>query len=171
MAALVLVRHGRPQILEGVHPSKWPLHPDGAPAIEALRSELPIASDATLAASDEAKAIATADVLGHGRDVVVMKAFAEVSKPWFDDPDAHVRAVHRYLAGDDLDGWEPLHDAVARFDAGVVALGNDAPRIVVTHGTVMAAWLASIGAVTDPSAFWSALRMPDAYVLGHDAAR
>jgi hypothetical protein len=46
---------------------------------------------------------------------------------------------------------------------------SDHDLVVVTHGTVMAAWLQLSGLVENGFAFWSELRQPDAWEV--DLAR
>lgn len=79
-----------------------------------------------------------------GRPVVVTNALAEVTKPWFGDPVDHERATRRYVRGQQLAGWEPLEVARARFGTGVGQMGSVEPLVIVTHGTVMTAWLDSV---------------------------
>ena len=171
MRPLLLVRHGRTSQIPGVLPPHWPLAPDAKDEIARLRGALAIGSALTVAASDELKAISTAEILvAPGGTVRVLGAFAEVAKPWYDDPADHQRAARRYLAGEELEGWEPLADAVERFDAGVASVGA-AGSLIVTHGTVMTAWLGSVLLLDDPGGFWSELGMPDAYSVDLRAGR
>jgi broad specificity phosphatase PhoE len=160
---LVLVRHGMPAVVEGMPPSQWGLAPERLGDVEELARRLALGPDATVVASDERKALETAEVLTGGRAIETYAAFGEVDRPWFEDSDALRRATAEYLDGAPLEGWEPLADAVARFDRGLAALAPAGPLVVVTHGTVMTAWLAAKIGLPDPAGFWEALQTPDAY--------
>jgi len=168
---LVLVRHGKPERLHGVDPREWPLASDAMDAIVALGDVLGIDDRVVVASSDERKAIATAEVLRGARDVTVARGFREVTKPWFDDPEDLARATHRYLSGEPLDGWEPQAAALERFGAGLEQPAHAERLVVVTHGTVMTAWMASVMAIGPAGPFWSQLRMPDAYAIDVSAGR
>lgn len=151
-----------------MEPSAWPLAPESRAEVKQLGLSLGLAAGAPVVASPEPKAIATAEALTGAR-AVVMGEFVEVRKPWFETPEAHRTATLAYLAGETRDGWEPLEVAVERFSRGVSRLIAGGHRLVVTHGTVMAAWLGSVGAIADSGRFWLGLRMPDHFVI--DAAR
>jgi hypothetical protein len=116
-------------------------------------------------ASTERKAIDTAEALALGH-VTTSPAFCEVTRPWYDDADALAGDAQRWFAGEAVDGWEPFVDAVARFGRGL-----DGQSVVVTHGTVMTAWLLSQRIVKDAFAFWRDLRMPDAWEVGRTLER
>ncbi|MHB1446359.1 MAG: histidine phosphatase family protein [Acidimicrobiales bacterium] len=162
MSRLVLVRHGRPEVSEDTAPSTWSLRPEGVPAVRQLAASIRLADPVTVLASTELKAVQTAEVLALGR-VQQMAEFNEVAKPWFDDASAHVHATGRYLAGEALAGWEPLTGATERFQRGIERAADGHDLVVVTHGTVMTAWLATVVTVADPTEFWSRLGQPDAW--------
>ena len=87
----------------------------------------------------------------------------EVDRPWYDDRHEFVDAVHRYLTGTAVPGWEPLDDAAARFESAITELDDSA--IVVSHGTVMSAWLSRQIPELDAVGFWENLKMPDAWLV------
>jgi len=60
-------------------------------------------------------------------------------------------------------GWEPLDDAAARFESAVTELGDS--TVVVSHGTIMSAWLTRKFADLDAVGFWSNLEMSDAWLV------
>ena len=75
-------------------------------------------------------------------------------------------AVASYLAGKPVEGWEALDAAVDGFDGAVAELvSSSAPGVVVvvSHGTVMSAWLAHKVPGIDPVGFWKGLQLPDAW--------
>ena len=160
MGRLILVRHARPVLQHGLPPSEWPLDNGSASDITRLASGFEPLNDPIVVSSTERKAIETAEALGLG-PALPSAAFDEVTRPWFDDRSELEEAMARYFAGAPLSGWEPLAEATARFERGVHDLA-EGDAVVVTHGTVMSAWLSASGRIADAIAFWSSLRMPDA---------
>ena len=159
---MILVRHAKPIVDPSVAPAEWALAPGAHAAAAELGRHL---RGQTVVASTERKAIDTAAALGLG-PVTTSAAFCEVDRPWYDDAADMVRDAARWFAGETLAGWEPFADGVGRFGQSI----GDAD-VVVTHGTVMTAWLMSLGLVDDPFAFWSDLRMPDAWEVGPKLVR
>ncbi|HVT75604.1 MAG TPA: histidine phosphatase family protein [Acidimicrobiales bacterium] len=166
---MILVRHATPMIDPAIPPPNWRLTPEGAEAAELLGRELPLPATFTVMASTERKAIETASAITRS-PVGTSAAFCEVTRPWYDGPAVLEQHAARWFGGDPVDGWEPRGDAVARFARGVLVQDPD-NLIVVTHGTVMTAWLVSIGMVDDAMAFWTDLLMPDAWEVGHNLVR
>ena len=158
---MILIRHARSVVDPATPAADWSLAPGAVESAAELGQHL---QATTLIASTERKAIDTAAALGLG-PVLVSEAFCEVTRPFYDDPNGLDETVARWFAGETVDGWEPHAEAVTRFAGGLAEHAGDG-LVVVTHGTVMTAWLASTGAVTDPMAFWRDLRMPDAFAVG-----
>jgi broad specificity phosphatase PhoE len=116
-----LVRHAMTVIQPDVPSDAWALSDDGRAAAAAL--DLPPLPVLT---SDEPKAIATAALAGW--TATVEPRLREVARPWLgDDYEAHVQ---RYLAGEDLPGWEPHAAALERLHAALDGFDG----IAVTHG-------------------------------------
>jgi len=159
---LILVRHGRPLVTDGVLPSEWPLAEDSQTSISILGREMGLSPGAILLSSTEPKALATAEALALQSGVRPTDGLREVTKPWFEREADLQRATRAYLAGQVLDGWEPLPTAVERFDRVVARLERPGV-VVVTHGTIMTAWLASAGLLPNPFEFWQSLGQPDAW--------
>jgi len=63
---LVLVRHGRPEVLDGVPAAAWPLSAAGRDAAAMLAEALRDFTFASIASSPEPKAVATAAALARG---------------------------------------------------------------------------------------------------------
>ena len=162
--SLVLVRHARPD-MTGHRPETWGLADGGIDDARRLGLTLrTVISNraSTVVCSTEPKAVETAVALGFG----VARSDArlgEVDRPWYDDHHEFVEAVHRYLRGRAVPGWEPLDNAVARFDSAITELGDNA--VVVSHGTVMSAWLSRQLPHLDAVGFWEGLEMPDAWLV------
>lgn len=162
--AVVLVRHAEPVVDAHVLPEIWELSSSGRSAARHLASRLARAGLTRLVTSPEVKAVQTAEILGTtlGLAIGVDARLHEVRRPW---TPVHPRAeVGRYLAGDAIEGWEPLEVVCRRVAA---ALGDaDAEEGLVgyvTHGTAMAAHVSTLAA-GDPWRFWSELRQPDAWL-------
>jgi broad specificity phosphatase PhoE len=159
---VILVRHAKSVVDATTPPHEWGLADGATVAAAELGRQLP--TPATVLTSSEPKTVATAEALGLGRPEV-SDAFREVTRPWYGEPDGLERAAATWFGGESVDGWETRADAVGRFEAGLGAREREG-LVVVTHGTVMTAWLASIGALDDAFGFWRDLRMPDAWELG-----
>lgn len=160
--SLVLVRHARPLVDPTTDPAYWTLSDDGMDAARRLGSRLreSAARAPAVVVSTEPKAIATAESLECG-PVRTDERLGEVTRPWFDDDASFRAAVHAYLSGEQQPGWEPWDAATGRFDAAIDAVPDGC--IVVSHGTVMAAWLGMRLEAVDPVAFWRDLAFPDAW--------
>jgi broad specificity phosphatase PhoE len=162
--SLVLVRHARPDMTDH-RPETWGLTDDGLDDARRLGLALgtTISNGAsTVVCSAEPKAVETAVALGFGA-VRSDERFCEVDRPWHDDPHEFVDAVHRYLRGAAVPGWEPLDDAASRFQSAITELGHS--TVVVSHGTVMSAWLSRQIPDLDAVGFWENLEMPDAWLV------
>lgn len=163
---MILVRHARSEVLASVPAAEWVLSEDGRAAAADLGRRLATPSGVRVMASTEPKAIDTATAFSLG-PVTTSETFCEVERPWYDDGEGLARDAQRWFAGEAVAGWDSLAGAIERFGRGLEECGDSV--VVVTHGTVMTAWLASIGATSDPFAFWQDLRMPDAWQV--DVAR
>lgn len=164
VGSLALVRHARP-VKVGQNPEDWRLSDGGAVAGGRLGVSLLAAlgrPGPSVVASNEPKAIETAESLSLGA-VTADERFGEVRRPWYADEAAFESDVGEYLRGAAISGWEPLDRSVARFDAAISELRR--PAVVVSHGTVMSAWLADRIPGFDPVPFWQSLTMPDAWAV------
>lgn len=164
---LLLVRHAMPTASAQSPPESWHLTPEGRADAAELLSTLP--PQARLYASDEPKAWET---LGGPSDVTRDARFNEViriGEPW----EGNFQLLRRqYVDGVSHPGWEPQATAAARFQAGVLAVleeaaDSDRPAVIATHGMVMTTWLVSRGAVMHSVAgdFWADLRFPDCLIV------
>ena len=121
---MYLVRHALTAIEPSVPSAEWKLA-DGARAAAAALELPPL----PVLTSDEPKAVETA--VAAGWTATVDPRLREVARPWLgDDYEAHVR---RYLAGEDLPGWEPRDEALARMRAALDGFDG----IAVSHGLVI----------------------------------
>jgi broad specificity phosphatase PhoE len=142
-----------PDARPDVPPDRWTLTPGGRAAARALVAQLP--ARARVLCSDETKALETAHELEPGK-LIVDARVRETRPPfvWGDDAREQARA---YVGGVQHEGWEARQDVVARFDA---ALREHRPEVVVTHAQALTLWLAHIGAIEEPAAFWGELVFP-----------
>ena len=146
-------------------PGGWALAGDGIEDARRLGLSLrDVVGDGavTVVCSTERKAIETAEALGVG-NVHHDQRLREVDRPWYDRERSFEVAVRHYLTGVPMPGWEPLDDAVARF--GFAISDRVGTCIVVSHGTVMSAWLGQQMPDLDAVNFWDQLRMPDAWLI------
>jgi hypothetical protein len=122
-----LVRHAAVIVDPSVPSHEWRLSRDGRSAAAALRLT------GRALTSSEPKAMETAALAG--LDPRADDRLREVRRPWSDDYAADVR---RYLAGEDVAGWEPREVVLARLRE--VLDGFDG--IAVTHGLAIALYAA-----------------------------
>ena len=164
-AALMLLRHARPDPVQAVAPRDWQLSADGRLAARALRGRLP--AGALLVASDEPKALETVREASGGAAVLADPGFGEVNRPteWVSDHRARARA---YVEGARHEGWEPREEVATRFEAAVRRHAGAGRRLVIgTHGMAATVWLATRTAI-DPGPYWEGLLFPD--LIGVDLA-
>jgi broad specificity phosphatase PhoE len=169
---LVLIRHSVPDIRRDVPAAEWKLSGAGAARAEAFARQLDPGSAKTVFASQEPKAIETAERLAAPWELVV-EAVAGLHE--------HERPAAQFMARDQFEdrvrqmfarprervfGTETADDARRRFTLALmrlVARSSD-DVIAVSHGTVMTLFVAEAAGV-EPFAFWKSLEMPCAVTL------
>lgn len=160
-----VVRHAMPVADLEQEPARWHLSAEGRRTAAALVRRLPAA--ALLVASDEPKAWQTLDPAGDGQKVSKDARLREVRREEAFSDDFHV-ARRSYVDGDDHAGWENRRAVAARVQSAVddyqVAAG-DRPLVVAGHGMALTVWITAAMGLSDPGAFWAALRFPDLLVL------
>jgi broad specificity phosphatase PhoE len=174
MRKLLLIRHAQTRPVAGVRPAEFPLTEEGRRNCVAFARELARRQPAVIVTSEESKARETGEIIArtlalpvesfpgleeHHRGVVEQLAspadFQDSIEQVFDVPD---RIVY---------GEESAEDALARFSGaieGVLQAHPEGHVAVVTHGTVMALFVAAHNEI-DVKGFWSGLKMPDLAVL------
>jgi broad specificity phosphatase PhoE len=121
-----LVRHAMTVVQPSVPSHEWRLSEDGRAAAAALElPQLPVLS------STERKALDTAELAGWR--ATPDDRLREVTRPFHGDGTYEER-VRRYLAGEELDGWEPRAHALERLRAALDGFDG----IAVTHGLAIA---------------------------------
>jgi broad specificity phosphatase PhoE len=166
---LLLVRHSVPDVDPASPAEEWRLSDEGRARCERLALQVASYRPERLLSSPEPKALETAELIAP-----VLELDVEVE----DDLREHVRRTLPFLPRAEflermrelfarpdeiVVGEESAHAARARFAAVVDAL--DRPTAVVTHGTVIALYVA--GDEPDGGfAFWRSLEMPSVVACG-----
>lgn len=151
---LILVRHSVPAVVPGVDAASWCLSGEGRARAADLAERLAIYSLTRLVSSDEPKALETAEILAArlgGVPVASDPALREHDRrgaPYFGKERAFQATMARFFATPEelIFGRETAAQAQERFTTAVrrVIVQSAANRdiMVVTHGTVMALYLA-----------------------------
>jgi len=169
---IVLIRHGMPQIAEGVPSAQWKLSADGAKASAALAENFRGYEFAGIASSPEPKAIGTAEALAAplGLGIEIDAGFAEHARHSLGYlPRADMEAgVARLFASRDerVFGDETADQLHARFAAALARQAAKGARDVmaVTHGTILTIYLSRTLGI-EPLPFWRALTTPAALIV------
>lgn len=169
-APISYVRHSMAEPDESRPPTDWQLGDDGRTAARRLAERLEVAPEiGALVTSTEPKAVATAEVIGErwAADVHEDDRLREAARRWIGP--GYRAVAHRYLRGEEIDGWEHHDDVAARAEAAVddaAAIAGGKPVVVVSHGLVLAVHLGRrLGQGFDAESFWSCLAFPDAWAL------
>ncbi len=170
---LVLVRHSMPEVEPDRPAQAWRLGEAGRGRAELLASRLCGFSPGVIWSSHETKAVETAEIIAGGLGVPVQVADGleehhRDGAPFFPSHREFEAAVESFFVEPDrlVFGSETAHEALARFSGAIeriVAVGQ-ADIVVVTHGTVMALYVAKVAGV-EPMDFWRRLRLPSFVVL------
>jgi broad specificity phosphatase PhoE len=174
MRKLLLIRHAQTRPVAGVRPAEFPLTEEGRRNCVAFARELARRQPVVIVTSEEGKAKTTGEIIArelglpvesfpgleeHHRGVVEQLAspadFQAAVERIFDEPD---RVVYGEESG--AAALERFSNAIDRVLAGY----PDGNVAVVTHGTVMALFVAAHNEI-DVKGFWSGLKMPDLAVL------
>ena len=177
MRNIVLVKHAKPEQVEGKPSHDWPLSAAGREKCVPLAEKLAKYAPAAIVSSSEPKALESAQIIGekigaavdvidglheHDRiNVPLMRTgeFISMMALFFKQPTRCV--LGRESAAEALERFEDAFDAAAR----KYPTGN---LIVVTHGTVLALYLAKHCAVNGYET-WRAMGLPS-YVAIDDAS-
>ena len=170
---LILVRHGNPRVLPDTPAAGWPLSDDGRERSSRLARQVGPVSAQTVYSSAEPKAVDTARAVGAvlGLPVTVAEGLHEHDRretPLL-EPHEFEAALRRFFASptECVFGRESAAAASARFARAVntlIATAGGEDVIIVTHGTVMALFLAP-SARLDPFSLWRTLSMPCAAIV------
>ena len=172
MRKLILVKHAAPFVIPGTPPDRWRLSDKGKESCIPLADALKVHAPSVVLSSEEPKAQETAAGIAEcwSAEILEDPRLREAERPWMG---TGYRAVaHRYLRGEQPDGWEPHAEVAERMAAAVAdahARAGDGPAVVVSHGLALSVHLGDrLGGDFDRETFWSRLAFPDAWVLGED---
>ena len=177
MRALYLIRHASPNVQPNVPPAQWNLSERGIEEATRLASMARAWVLRALYASTEAKARATALIVGEacGLGATVVQGLEELRfDEWIGNADAFSDAVKSILEHPQavVRGAERASAASARFAAAVRIIEQGAlPAAVVSHGRVLTAYLAELLSLDDPFALWRSMPMPGWALLDLDGPR
>ena len=172
---LILVKHGRPKIVEDQPRSSWRLSDEGRAQAESLARKLAPLGPARLFASDEIKATDTARAMGAvlGLAVEIDPGLCEHradDKPFGTQAAFEADVARLFAEPGALGMGEETGDAARdRFAAALGRMegGRDATRVVVSHGRIITLWLSRrLG--FEPMAFWKRLGLACAVVVTAD---
>lgn len=173
MPPITYVRHAMAVPDDGVHPSSWHLDHAGRAAVRAWADRLEIgAGIGALVSSTEPKALETAEAIAERwqAEVVEDARLREAVRPWIGP--GYRAIAHRYLRGEQPEGWEPHAEVADRMAAAVgdaVAQTGAGPVVVVSHGLALSVHLGHrLGDDFDRESFWSGLAFPAAWALEPD---
>lgn len=163
MRHLYLVRHASPAVQPSVPSVEWHLSEHGIEEAQALASLAKQWDVRAVYSSVELKAKSTALIIADALGVParLVDGFEELRfEEWIPNSDEFAEAVQAILEHPDvsLRGAERAESAAERFAAGVELVEQGPfPALVVTHGRVLSAYLASRFGVEDPFALWRSL--------------
>lgn len=171
MQGVILVRHAEPQIDIDQPASEWPLTLRGTASARNLAGALPALGAARIVASPERKAMETARVLADAlglplaQDERFSEQGAEAGQFLTDYAEFRSLVRHHFDHPDEVVlRQESSNDAGVRFGAAVdehrQTPGADGALVIVSHGRIMASWLASVTRA-DAWPIWTGFRLPD----------
>ena len=172
MRRLFLVRHSVPEIRRELPAAAWRLSADGLARARAFARQLQPASAGSVFTSAEPKAVETARALAGewGGAVEEVPGLHEHERPEAQllSREAFEQKIRDLFArpGELVFGAETAEQARLRFTMAVMRLiaRSSSDVVVVTHGTVMALFVAEVAGV-EPFAFWKRQEMPFAVTL------
>ena len=177
MNKLILVRHSEPEIQPDKPASTWRLSKRGRTRAMKLAEELRGFNTASIWSSKEQKAIETAQILADALKIPVqttdgLEEHHRSNVPFFPTRNEFEQAIQQFFRNPQqlVLGDETAHQALQRFTAAISRIiATDTAdtadtAIIVTHGTVMTLYMASVSGV-DPMCFWRSLETPSFVVL------
>jgi broad specificity phosphatase PhoE len=172
---LILVRHALPEIDPEVESVHWPLAPEGRLAATLLADDLLEYQPGAVVTSPLPKAFETGRILAENLFIPVtthagLVEHGRAGVGWLRSGDRASRIADAIARPDEVVfGDESAAAATRRFGAAIDSVLKDHPTetvIVVSHGTVLALFLASLdSAEYDAYELWGRLTMPAFAVL------
>ena len=174
MNNLILVRHSEPKIEPDRPASTWRLSERGRTRAGELAEELRGFTPTSIWSSKEPKAIETAQILTDALNVPVnvadgLEEHHRDEVPFFPTQDEFEQAIEQFFLNPEelVLGDETAQQAFQRFATAIdriLATDTAETPIVVTHGTVMTLYTASVSGV-EPMCYWRSLETPSFVVL------
>ena len=173
MRRLVLVKHSMPEIEPDKPASAWKLGEGGRRRARLLAARLMEFSPPRIWSSREPKAIETAEIVANefGVPVEIVEGLEEHHRdnvPFLSSKEEFEEAVERFFRCPDelVLGTETTEAARARFAKAIDKVIDEghADSIVVTHGTVITLYVATVAGVQRMD-FWRRLGLPSCVVL------
>ncbi len=171
MQRVMLVRHAEPHIDVSLPAAEWSLTPRGVARARLLATVLIDANPSLIVASPERKALETARILAGELNVPIeqderfSEQGAEAGQFLTDYAEFRALVRHHFDHPDEIVlRQESSRAAGARFGEAIGARleagGSTGVPVVVSHGRIMASWLAFL---TGANAWdiWTGLRLPD----------
>lgn len=139
----------------------WELSEDGQQRAEEYAEGSDLSDVEAIHCSPERKALRSAGPAARaaGVEMDVMEELREVERGGFvEDVTEYEARAHRFLRGEDVEGWEEIGAVRERIRAALERVGGEA--LVVVHGL----WFAVLmGGRVDPVAFWDGLGFGEEY--------
>lgn len=165
---LTLVKHARPEKLDGVDSHEWPLSPQGRDDVRRLVAQLAGNKYAAVISSPEPKAAETAALLSEAfsLDFSTHEGLAEHDRsnvPLMKTPE-FVSAIANFFSkpAQLVLGKETAKHALKRFEQAMdatLAAHPEGDLLIVSHGTVLALWLGTYAQI-DPYQTWRQMGLP-----------
>ncbi|MCF8058967.1 MAG: phosphoglycerate mutase family protein [Bacteriovoracaceae bacterium] len=171
--ALILVRHAMPVIEEGLPPNEWKLGENGEAQAQKFSQFLKnnFDLDRIIYTSNEPKALKTAEIIAKTCNCKIQSSndLREIDKSLMKGED-YVNYTEEILekVSQSAYGEESATEALIRFENGiknVLEIGMEEERVVVTHGTVLALFLAKYNAEMKAFEYWEKLECPSYAVV------
>ncbi|MEJ7839088.1 MAG: histidine phosphatase family protein [Thermomicrobiales bacterium] len=168
MPRLCLVRHTTPLIDPDRPAEEWNVGEEGRAQAESILPTLEEIGATVIVSSPELKAQITAEILAHGSGLPLrnderLREQGLGAVPFYGGHDEFHEKVREHFAHPEIKllGNESSRAAAHRFDLVVREFGKDELPVLVSHGRILSAWLAS-QVDLDAYDIWQSLLMPDA---------
>ena len=169
---LYLVRHSCVTVRPERPGAEWHLSQEGRAAADALADAAHWTELDAIHTSPEPKASSTAQRITarHGLPIHIERDLREVEGRSWTDQAEYRQQVRRYLAGEDIEGWEAIQEVQHRVRACIESIiEQDAGRdvAVVSHGLALTVYLAGLLELDAAAAYkmWAGIRFPDIAIV------
>lgn len=166
MARHYLARHARPEVDPDRPARLWNLSNDGKAGARRLASTLVNAALARVVTSDEPKSIQTGQSVAAALNIPMHQdpdlcEHKRDGATFIDDPDQFQETIRQLFEQPErvIYGTETAGEALSRFSSAVTRHSTEESTLMVTHGTVLSLYVASITG-RDGFEIWSKLGMP-----------